>query len=354
MQADEIAGERDDIVAAGRRGQVVAGRKTRPPLFVSAAQHSAEANAGRAATGCRGLGRAPRRERGAPMGRPSAHALSERIGSLAGLDRPASAIAGKIRDILPPGALKDALSGSWLGHALHPLLTDVPVGTWTSATILDLVGGEASRPAARRLIATGLLAAGPTAWTGWSDWADSEPDDDAVRRIGLVHAIANGTAAGLYGASLLARRRGAHGAGVLLGLAGAGAVGAGGWLGGDLAFARGIGVDQTAFENGPEDWTPALDASMLVADRPTAATVGDVEVLLVRRNGTIHALADRCSHRGGALHEGELRGDCIECPLHGARYRLADGSLARGPSAYPQPVFDARERNGRVEIRAAR
>jgi nitrite reductase/ring-hydroxylating ferredoxin subunit/uncharacterized membrane protein len=287
------------------------------------------------------------------MTRPRAHALSETIGSLSALDGPAAAIAKQIRSILKPGPVKDALSGTWLGHALHPLLTDVPVGTWTSATLLDLLGGKASRPAAQRLIGVGLLAAGPTAWTGWSDWADSEPADDQVRRIGIVHAIANGTAAALYGASLLARRRGAHTTGVVLGLAGAGAVGAGGWLGGDLAFARGVGVDETAFERGPEDWTPALDASMLADERPASAIVGDVEIVLVRRNGTIHALADRCSHRGGALHDGELLGDCIECPLHGTRFRLDDGSVERGPSAYPQPVYEAREHEGRIEVRAA-
>jgi nitrite reductase/ring-hydroxylating ferredoxin subunit/uncharacterized membrane protein len=287
------------------------------------------------------------------MTRPRAHALSETIGSLSALDGPAAAIAKQIRSILKPGPVKDALSGTWLGHALHPLLTDVPVGTWTSATLLDLLGGKASRPASQRLIGVGLLAAGPTAWTGWSDWADSEPADDHVRRVGIVHAIANGTAAALYGASLVARRRGAQTTGVLLGLAGAGAVGAGGWLGGDLAFARGVGVDETAFERGPEDWTPALDASMLADDRPATATVGDVEIVLVRRNGSIHALADRCSHRGGALHDGELLGDCIECPLHGTRFRLDDGSVERGPSAYPQPVYEAREHEGRIEVRTA-
>jgi nitrite reductase/ring-hydroxylating ferredoxin subunit/uncharacterized membrane protein len=286
------------------------------------------------------------------MIRPRAHALSETIGSLSALDGPAAAIGKQIRSILKPGPVKDALSGTWLGHALHPLLTDVPIGTWTSATLLDLLGGKASRPASQRLIGVGLLAAGPTAWTGWSDWADSEPADDAVRRIGIVHAVANGTAAALYGASLVARRRGAHTAGVLLGLAGAGAVGAGGWLGGDLAYARGVGVDETAFEHGPEDWTPALDASMLADERPASAIVGDVEIVLVRRNGSIHALADRCSHRGGALHDGELLGDCIECPLHGTRFRLDDGSVERGPSAYPQPVYEAREREGRIEVRA--
>jgi nitrite reductase/ring-hydroxylating ferredoxin subunit/uncharacterized membrane protein len=283
--------------------------------------------------------------------RPRAHALSEKIAALSTLDGPAKAVGSQIRRLLPPGPVKDALSGTWLGHPLHPLLTDVPIGTWTSATILDLVGGESGRPAARRLIGVGLLAAGPTAWAGWSDWSDSEVGDEEVRRVGIVHAAANGSAALLYGASLLARRRGAHATGVLLGLAGASAMGAAGWLGGDLTYARGVGVDQTAFDSGPEDWTPVLDASMLVDDRPASATVGDVDVMIVRRNGTLHALADRCNHRGGPLHEGELVDGCIECPWHQSRFRLDDGSVERGPAVYPQPVFEVREHGGRIEIR---
>jgi nitrite reductase/ring-hydroxylating ferredoxin subunit/uncharacterized membrane protein len=288
------------------------------------------------------------------MARQLPHALSERIGAIDALDAPAKAIAKQIRNLLPDGGgVKDVLSGTWIGHALHPLLTDVPIGTWTSATLLDLFGGRASRPAAQRLIGVGLAAAGPTAWSGWSDWADTEPDSDQVRRIGIVHAIANGSAAALYGASFAARRRGAHTTGVLLGLAGAGAMGAGGWLGGDLAFARGVGVNETVFVEAPADWTPALDASMLVENRPAHAIVGDLEVVIVKRNGSIHALADRCAHRGGMLHEGELDGDCIACPLHGTRFRLADGAIERGPSAYPQPVYEARVNDGRVEIRAS-
>jgi nitrite reductase/ring-hydroxylating ferredoxin subunit/uncharacterized membrane protein len=236
---------------------------------------------------------------------------------------------------------------------VHPLLTDVPIGTWTSATILDLVGGEACRPAARKLIGVGLAAVGPTALTGWTDWADSEPGNDTVRRLGMVHAVANVTAAALYGLSFAARRRGSHTTGVLFGLAGATAMGAGGWLGGDLVFARGVGVNETVFDDEPQDWTPALDASMLVDDRPAHAQVGDLPVVIVKRNGSLYALADRCAHRGGPLHEGDLEGDCISCPWHGTRFRLEDGSVQRGPSAYPQPVYEARIADGRVEIRVA-
>ena len=286
-----------------------------------------------------------------PRARP--HRLSDQIGALEVLDGPGKAIARQIRGLVPAGGgIKDLMSGTWLGHALHPLLTDVPIGTWTSATLLDLFGGRASRPAAKKLIGVGLAAAGPTAWTGWTDWADTEPASDEVRRVGLVHAIANGTAAALYGASYAARRRGAHTTGVLLGLAGAGAMGAGGWLGGDLAYARGVGVNETLFDEEPADWTPVLDASMLVDNRPMHASAGERELLIVKRNGTIHALADRCAHRGGMLHEGELDGDCIACPLHGTHFRLDDGSVARGPSAYCQPVYEARINDGRVEVRA--
>ncbi len=287
------------------------------------------------------------------MRRPIAHAIAERIGALEILDEPGKAIARQVRNLLPGGVVKDLLSGTQIGHALHPLLTDVPIGTWTSATMLDLAGGEDTERAAELLIAIGIAAAVPTAVTGWSDWADTEPDSDAVRRIGIVHAAANVTALGLYAASLVARRQGKRAIGVALGVAGAGALGAGGWLGGDLAYARGVGVNETAFDRGVEDWTPVLDASMLPEDRPTPAMLADVELVLVRRSGAIHALDDRCAHRGGALHEGELRGDCIECPLHGTLIRLDDGSLERGPSAYPQPVFEARERDGRVEVRAS-
>lgn len=286
--------------------------------------------------------------------RPRAHALSERIAAIAALDEPAATLAKKIRDLLPSGGgVKDVLSGVPLGHALHPLMTDLPIGAWTSATLLDLVGGESSRPAAQRLVGIGLAAAAPTALTGWTDWADSEPGNDTVRRLGIVHAVANGTAALLYGLSLAARRRGSHTTGVLFGLAGAGAMGAGGWLGGDLVFARGVGVNQTVFDSEPADWTAVLDASMLGDDRPTAALAGELPLVIVKREGRIYAMADRCAHRGGPLHEGDLEGDCISCPWHGTRFRLEDGSVERGPSAYPQPVYEARVHDGRVEVRAA-
>ncbi len=287
---------------------------------------------------------------------PAAPAASRLVGRLAGaeaLDGPAESVASKVRSVLKAGKVKDALSGTALGHALHPLLTDVPIGTWTSATILDLVGGEDAAGAAERLIGVGIAAAVPTAASGLADWADSTLADDEVRRVGAIHAVANVAALALYGASWAARKRGSHGRGVLLGLAGAGSMGLGGFLGGHLSYALGIGVDQTAFDTEASDWTDALGESELAEGEAQRVSVDEVGVMLTRQQGRVFALTDACSHRGGPLHEGEIADGCVTCPWHGTIFRLTDGSVKGGPAAYPQPAYDVRVHEGRIEIKSA-
>ena len=184
---------------------------------------------------------------------PVAHAAVEQLARIEQLDEPARGHRQDRPRHDPAGPVKDGLSGTWLGHALHPLLTDLPIGTWTSAVLLDwLGGGRGADRAADRLIGIGLAAAVPAAVTGWNDWADSEVASASVRRVGIVHAAANVAAVGLFGASLAARRGGARGGGKLLALLGAGAIGVSGHLGGHLSYAKGVGVDQTAFEDPPE------------------------------------------------------------------------------------------------------
>jgi nitrite reductase/ring-hydroxylating ferredoxin subunit len=285
--------------------------------------------------------------------RPRAHAAIEALERVAVLDGAADAISKWVRGAVPKGAIKDGLSGSWLGHALHPMLTDVPIGLWTSAIALDWLGGRDARAAADRLIALGLGGAVPAVVTGASDWADSTPGNPPVKRVGIVHATSNTVAAVLFASSWAARRRGTRGKGKALALAGGGALVGGGFLGGHLSFARGIGVDQTVFEPRPEEWHDALAASELPEREPRVAEVDGVPVLLVRDGAEVLALSDTCAHRGGALHEGELHDGCVTCPLHGSTFRLRDGSLVRGPSAYPQPAWQTRERAGRVEVRRA-
>jgi uncharacterized membrane protein len=170
------------------------------------------------------------------------NALAARLESNETLDGLGRTAGDVVRKLIPGGTVKDALSGAWLGHPLHPILTDVPIGVWTSSVLLDWTGGKASRPAADRLILIGVLAAGATAASGWSDWADAEPGHADVRRSGLVHAAANGAAVALMVGSYTARKRGARGPGRLLSLAGASALGAGGWLGGHLTYTLGAGV----------------------------------------------------------------------------------------------------------------
>jgi nitrite reductase/ring-hydroxylating ferredoxin subunit len=277
----------------------------------------------------------------------------QKLGGASALDGVATRIGKAVRDAVQPGAVRDALSGRALGHAIHPLLTDIPIGTWTSASLLDAIGGPDADRAARRLIAVGIAAALPTAATGLLDWSDTEPVDDEVRRVGLVHAASNVAALSLYSASLAARRRGARGRGRLLGLAGAGALAVGGQLGGHLSFAKAVGVDATALGPALDDWTDAGSAGDLQEGVAACRDVAGVAVLLVRRGGEVYALADRCAHRGGPLHEGEIDDGCVTCPLHGSRFRLADGSVQRGPSPYPQPTFEVRETGGRLEVRSA-
>ncbi len=173
-----------------------------------------------------------------------------RLEGATALDGSIAAIQPSIRTAFGSGTRGALLRGDWLGHALHPLLTDVVLGSWTSATVLDLVGGQDSRAAAQRLVATGLLAAGPTAWTGWAEWSGT-----GVRgkRVGLVHAVTNGAAVGIYGASWLARRRGRHGAGARLALAGAGVSGLAAYLGGHLAAARKVSSHHPAFDDAPAE-----------------------------------------------------------------------------------------------------
>ena len=164
------------------------------------------------------------------------------------LDRPVQALDPWIRSAFGTGTRGSLLRGEWLGHAVHPLLTDVVLGSWTSATVLDLVGGPDSSAAAQKLVGTGLLAVGPTAWTGWAEWSAAGPRE---KRVGLVHAVTNGVAIGAYAASWAARRKGSHSTGARLALAGAVVSSIGGYLGGHLTEARHVASHHPAYGDAP-------------------------------------------------------------------------------------------------------
>ena len=262
---------------------------------------------------------------------------------------PVAEKAGAVgRWALRPGALRNILSGTAIGHPVHPAVMLLPSGCWLAATVLDTSAQASYRPAATRLTGVGAVAAIPAALTGANDWLDTT---GAERRVGVIHASTNYVGLAFAVSSWGARRAGRHGLGIVLSAAGNAALLAAGWLGGHLAHARGVGVDTTAFQVAPADWTDTVAEENVSQGALTGAHAGDVPILLTRRGGRVIALADRCTHRGGPLHQGELDGDCVSCPWHGSAFDVRDGAVKRGPATRPQPSYDVRVIGGRVQVR---
>ena len=179
---------------------------------------------------------------------PTIVQLTERLEAARPLDVVAGAVQPLVDALLADPKRADLLHGMWVGHSIHPMLTDVPIGVWTSANILDFVGGKKSRKASQRLIAIGLLAAVPTAVTGWAEWG---PLPRREQRIGVVHAVSNVSALALFANSGRARHKGSHAKGVLLGLAGSAALQLGGYLGGHLTEGRKVSSVHPAYAAEP-------------------------------------------------------------------------------------------------------
>jgi nitrite reductase/ring-hydroxylating ferredoxin subunit/uncharacterized membrane protein len=273
----------------------------------------------------------------------------KRLEEAEALDELAGKLAKVVGAATRPRLVKNALSGTWLGHRFHPLMVPLPIGFWTGALLFDLLATRRARWAADVLVGSGIATAVPTAAAGLSDWADAEPE---ARRVGLVHASCNTLAVLCYSASLVARLLGRRKAGVGLGLAGAAAISVGGYLGGHLSYVQAVGVEKRRIAGGPRSWTAVLDATDLEEGRPRVVRAGDTDVLLYRERNRVHALWARCTHELGPLAEGRFADGCVVCPWHGSTFRLADGKVVRGPAAASQPVYEARVTDGKVEVRA--
>lgn len=270
----------------------------------------------------------------------------ERADALDGLARASMRVA---TSALRAGRLKDVLSGTWMGHPAHPMLTDVTVGCWAASFILDLLARDGTREASDALIGVGVLSAIPTAATGASDYVDAMAKED--RRIGAVHAVGNTAALVCYALSYVARKRGARGAGFALSAIGAAAMTGSAFLGGHLAYRRGLGVDQTVFDSPPQAWTPVLDERDLPERKPVRVRVERSDVLLYRKDGRVYAIAARCSHRGGPLQHGTFAEGTVTCPWHLSTFSLEDGTVVRGPATAPQPCYETRNVDGTIEVR---
>ncbi|NAZ82089.1 Rieske 2Fe-2S domain-containing protein [Kineococcus sp. R8] len=276
------------------------------------------------------------------------------------LDGVASRASDVVKAVLPQ-PVKDVLHGTVLGHPLHPVLVQVPVGTWSSAVVLDVLAtltpGRASDGfdrASAVLVVTGLAGAVPAIAAGWADYADLHEEQ---RRIALVHAAANAVATSAFALSVLARGRGRTGRARALDLLGMSVAGGGAALGGHLSYrwAAGANHAEAVPHVTPRGWYPVARFADLTPGTPVGAKVGDTGVLVVRRGEDVFALADVCSHLAAPLHEGEVveeRGrTCIVCPWHQSVFALDDGSVVHGPASSPQPGFDTRVVDGEVHVR---
>jgi len=279
----------------------------------------------------------------------------DRLGWLRTLSDQLTALLGPVRERHQDNLALELLHGGrWVGHPLHPALSDLPIGLWTGVMVLDAMDRD---PAPRRgidaagiLSAAGILAAGATALTGVTDWTVSDEQD---RRIGLLHGLLNTVALGLQGASLGTRMAGHRNTARALGAASLTVTAAAGYLGGHLVFTKGVMVSRVAWATGPRRWTRALQEADLPDDSPTAVEAEGRQVMLYRHDGRLYAIDNICSHAGGLLSRGPVADLTVTCPLHGSRFSLADGCVSRGPANQPQPVLPTRIRNGWIEVRGS-
>jgi nitrite reductase/ring-hydroxylating ferredoxin subunit/uncharacterized membrane protein len=251
--------------------------------------------------------------------------------------------------------VKNFLHGTWLGHPLHPVLTDVPIGAWTTALALDAMeaisGKKALGEGADAAIAVGLAGAVGAAVTGLTDWSAT---DGRAKKVGLMHGLLNASATALYATSLALRRGKNRRAGLGFSMLGY-AVSAGAtYLGGQLVYGEQIGVDHTATEPKPENFMAVMNENDLEEGKLTRVEANGTSVLLIKQDGMIHALSHTCTHMGGPLSEGSFDGETVQCPWHGSRFSINDGHVVDGPATFPEPCFETRVRDGKIEVKVAR
>lgn len=249
----------------------------------------------------------------------------------------------------------DFLHGVWLGHPLHPAVTDVPIGTWTAAFLMDSIDTVAPNTGVQRCadgsIALGICAGLGAAASGTADWHHL---GGHYRRLGLAHGLLNLGALAIYTVALALRLANRRRVGRALAMMSYSLAGSAAYLGGDLVFGAGIGVNRTAWEKPPRNFIPVLAETDLEEDKPRRVHANGAPLVLVRRHGRIHALAETCTHLGGPLSEGRVADDIIVCPWHGSHFALEDGRVVHGPATFAETTYEVRIVNGQIEVRAQR
>jgi nitrite reductase/ring-hydroxylating ferredoxin subunit/uncharacterized membrane protein len=285
--------------------------------------------------------------------------ISQRIvEALPVLDRVAEGVQPKVQEAVEAGGTtaRNVLDGVWFEVPLHPVLTDVPVGSWTAALVFDGVdaatGSKAVRNAADASLVMGILGAFGAAITGLSDWRYLS---GGSRRMGVAHGLLNTVGLALSIVSLILRATGRRNAGRMAFLAGYSVSGMAAHLGGELSYHYGLRVDRNAFEGtGPDEFTPVLDEAELPDSGLRRVEVEGVGVLLSRSSrGEVCAISATCNHFGGPLEQGDREDDMVVCPLHNSRFDLCSGQVIDGPAVFPQSRYETRVREGKIEVKAA-
>jgi nitrite reductase/ring-hydroxylating ferredoxin subunit/uncharacterized membrane protein len=280
----------------------------------------------------------------------------ERITDQPALDRIAEPLSRTIRAAYEAAGTagqlaKNAAHGVWLGHPLHPVFTDLPLGAWTTGLVLDAVAAanhdRAMERAADVAIAVGLAGAAAAAVTGLTDWSET---GGRSRRTGLVHGLLNIAATTLYATAYMLRKNGSRRTGRSYAVAGYGIALGAAWFGGDLVYGQRIGVTHAAIEE-PESFTRVARAIEVPENSMTRARKDDLDLLLARQHRRVCALAHSCAHQGGPLSEGTLKEGSVVCPWHGSEFSVEDGHVINGPSTHDQPTLAVRERDGYIEVK---
>jgi nitrite reductase/ring-hydroxylating ferredoxin subunit/uncharacterized membrane protein len=244
---------------------------------------------------------------------------------------------------------KNAMHGVWLGHPLHPVFTDLPIGAWTTALALDASanGDRGMRKAATFALGVGLAGALGAAVTGLTDWSET---DGRARREGLLHGLLNIAATTLFAAAYVKRMTDDHRGGRACAWAGYAIATATAYLGGDLVYAQRIGVTHAVADQ-PDTFTPIAKSSEVPDNSMRRAKTEDADILLARQHRHVCALAHSCAHLGGPLSEGTLKDGSVVCPWHGSEFDLEDGHVINGPATQDQPTYRVRERDGKIEVK---
>ena len=268
----------------------------------------------------------------------------------------ASVVEGFYRVLGRPGKLlQDFLNGSWLGHTVHAVLVDVVIGAATAALLLDVLrvffAVDGLEVAATWILGLTYLAAVGSLLTGLTDYKDTAPNS-SERDITALHGLTNIVATGFFAGSFFQRLGDNHDAAFWVLLIGYLIVSVGGYVGGHVVFKYGYMVNHNAFSRSKraKEFTPIAAVADVPDGAATKVMFGSTALVVVRRGDVVHALRETCSHAGGPLSEGELKGDTITCPWHFSTFRLTDGAVVHGPAGTAQPAYRARVNGDQVEI----